>query len=209
MTQRQIIVVAVGVVIVVAAAGGGIWYWQGHKTEKQPVAQTEQADTTPSGSSLKVGSSANDLGQLNNDNRGAQGTGGSGSSTGSSVDPSTFAQYEKYKSNTAALFADIQAGSGKEAQANSKVAVTYKGWLTNGQMFDESKAGANGQLQPLVFTLGGGSLIPGFEQGVTGMKAGGSRLVIIPPSAGYGAQAQNGIPSNSVLVFQINLLDVQ
>ncbi len=125
------------------------------------------------------------------------------------VDPSTFAKYDQYKSNSAALFADIQKGTGAELTVNKKAAVVYKGWLTNGQLFDQSRPDSSGQLQPFVFTLGAHQVILGWEQGIGGMKVGGTRLLIIPPSVGYGASGQGSIPPNSVLVFQVQLLAVQ
>jgi FKBP-type peptidyl-prolyl cis-trans isomerase FkpA len=129
--------------------------------------------------------------------------------SGSGIDPSTFSKYDQYKSNTAALFADIQKGTGDELTINKKAAVVYKGWLTNGQLFDQSRADSNGQLQPFGFTLGAHQVITGWEQGMAGMKVGGTRLLIIPPSVGYGAAGQGSIPPNSVLVFQVQLLAVQ
>jgi hypothetical protein len=172
----------------------------------QPVALGQ--DKKPASDGLNVsGASGSGLGQLT----GGQSPAG-GASSGNednSVNPATFSEYDKYKDATSAMFADIKKGDGAELTNGKTAAVYYKGWLTNGQLFDQSRSGSDGKLQPLVFKLGGGSLIPGFEQGVTGMKAGGSRLVIVPPAAGYGAQEQSGIPANSVLVFQVDLAAVQ
>jgi FKBP-type peptidyl-prolyl cis-trans isomerase len=125
------------------------------------------------------------------------------------LDPSSFSKYDQYKDNTTALYADIQVGTGDELTVNKKAAVFYKGWLTNGQLFDASKPDDKGQLQPFVFTLGAQQVIPGWEQSMAGMKVGGVRFLIIPPSAGYGASGQGSIPPNSVLVFQVQLLAVQ
>jgi FKBP-type peptidyl-prolyl cis-trans isomerase FkpA len=123
--------------------------------------------------------------------------------------PETFGQYEQYKDGQSALFGDIEVGSGNEAISGKKVAVYYKGWLTNGTLFDQSRPGEDGQLQPFVFTLGAGQVIKGWEQSVAGMKVGGTRRLIIPPSVGYGAQAQGNIPANSVLIFDVQLLAIQ
>jgi FKBP-type peptidyl-prolyl cis-trans isomerase len=123
--------------------------------------------------------------------------------------PETFAQYDQYKTNQTSLFGDIEKGTGNEAVSGKKVAVYYKGWLTNGQIFDQSKPGGDGKLQPFVFTLGAGQVIAGWEQSIAGMKVGGTRRLIIPPSVGYGATAQNGIPANSVLIFDVELLAIQ
>jgi FKBP-type peptidyl-prolyl cis-trans isomerase FkpA len=125
------------------------------------------------------------------------------------LDPSTFSKYDQYKNETTALYADIRVGTGDELTVNKKAAVVYKGWLTNGQLFDASRPDSSGQLQPFVFTLGAHQVITGWEQSLAGMKVGGVRMLIIPPSVGYGASGQGSIPPNSVLVFQVQLLAVQ
>lgn len=166
-----------------------------------------------SGSSLSVSSGgAQSLGQLGmgGGQAGAQGSSGGGSSSGSSpFDPATFNQYDKYKDSQEALFGDIEKGDGAELTAGKQAVVVYKGWLTNGQLFDQSRTGSDGKLQPFMFTLGDRSVIPGWEQAIYGMKAGGSRLMIIPPAVGYGAKPQGSIPPNSVLVFQVQLIEVR
>lgn len=124
-------------------------------------------------------------------------------------DPTSFAQYDKYKNDTGGLFADVAPGTGTALTAGKKAAVYYRGWLTNGMKFDESRPGSDGKLTPFIFTLGDHKVITGWEQALTGMKVGGVRLVIVPPAVGYGATAQNGIPANSVLVFQVQLAEVQ
>ena len=123
--------------------------------------------------------------------------------------PDAFEQYDQYKDEQSVLYAETAVGSGKEATQNKKVAVVYKGWLTNGQLFDQSKTNQQGVLEPIVFTLGGGQVIMGWEQGIAGMKVGGKRRLIVPPSAGYGASAQGQIPANSVLVFDVELVDAE
>lgn len=125
------------------------------------------------------------------------------------IDPATFGQYDKYKNDDQALFAEIQAGTGAELTADKRAAVLYKGWLTNGQLFDASRPDSSGKLQAFDFTLGAHQVISGWEQGLAGMKVGGTRLLIVPPSVGYGASGQGPIPGNSVLVFQVQLLAVQ
>lgn len=130
------------------------------------------------------------------------------SSSNASSSNQDFSQFEQYKDKNEVYFGEIVTGTGPEAVKDKQLAVTYKGYLTNGQVFDQSRVN-NGQLQPLLFTLGAGQLIPGFEQGVAGMKVGGTRRVIIPPSLGYGDKSQGGIPANSVLVFDITLVTAQ
>lgn len=153
---------------------------------------------------LSVNDSSNTSANLGSGSRQQVSTSGSNASSANQ----DFSQYEQYKDKNEVFFGEIKAGTGAEAVKDKQLAVTYKGYLTNGQVFDQSRVN-NGQLQPLLFTLGAGQLIPGFEQGVAGMKVGGTRRVIIPPSLGYGDKAQGGIPANSVLVFDITLTAAQ
>jgi peptidylprolyl isomerase len=99
---------------------------------------------------------------------------------------------------------DTQVGTGAEAKAGTTVSLYYTGKLTDGTVFD-----SNVGTQPLEFPLGTGQVIPGFEQGVTGMKVGGKRTITIPPSLGYGEQGTGPIPANATLIFEIELTDVK
>ena len=102
---------------------------------------------------------------------------------------------------------DITEGSGAEATAGSTLTMQYVGVnYSNGEEFDASwDAG-----QPFTFQLGAGWVIPGWDQGIEGMKVGGRRELIIPPDLGYGAQGQPpAIKPNETLVFVVDLLDVQ
>lgn len=106
-------------------------------------------------------------------------------------------------------YAEITVGTGTVAEANDQVAVHYTGWLANGTGFDTSVG-----FQPLAFTLGQNLFLKGFEQGIIGMRVGGKRRVIIPPSLGYGAvevrddRGRVVIPANSTLIFDISLVAV-
>lgn len=223
MTKKQIVITSVLISVAILALGGGAGYYLYFKDDTTTLSSATQSSTTatlnpseattiplgekttePSKSGLTV-----DDGASNSSNLGSGRTNTTTSSNSSGASAESFASYEQYKDKNEVFFGDIVEGNGAVAQKDAQLAVTYKGYLTNGQMFDQSRTGANGQLEPLLFQLGSGQLIPGFEQGVAGMKAGGSRRVIIPPSLGYGANAQNGIPANSVLVFDIQLLTVQ
>ncbi|NVO14938.1 MAG: FKBP-type peptidyl-prolyl cis-trans isomerase [Rhodoplanes sp.] len=100
---------------------------------------------------------------------------------------------------------DLKVGTGAEARAGQRVRVNYTGKLTNGTTFDSSIGRS-----PFVFTLGGGQVIKGWDQGVAGMKVGGKRRLTIPPELGYGAAGSPPkIPPNSVLVFEIDLLGIE
>jgi hypothetical protein len=120
-------------------------------------------------------------------------------------EPSEFEVYEQYASSNTAMYQDVTPGTGPEATSGKTAVVHYRGWLTDGRLFDESYA----RKQPYSFALGSGQVIAGWDQGIYGMKVGGKRRLVVPPSAGYGSQEHNGIPANSVLVFEVELLEVK
>lgn len=91
------------------------------------------------------------------------------------------------------------AGSGVQPNASSTVVVKYKGYLTDGTVFDESSAAEFGLTE----------VIKGWQEGIPLFKKGGKGKLLIPSSLGYGAAAQNKIPANSVLIFDIELLNVK
>jgi len=106
---------------------------------------------------------------------------------------------------------DTQAGTGKEASAGATAVVNYTGWLfdpaapaQHGAQFDSSKG-----RDPFSFSLGGGQVIKGWDDGVQGMKVGGKRTLIIPASMGYGDTGAGPIPPNANLIFEVELLDVK
>lgn len=101
---------------------------------------------------------------------------------------------------------EIVLGEGAMAEPGRTVSVHYTGWLTNGEKFDSSKD----RNEPFDFPLGRGYVIPGWDQGVAGMKVGGSRKLTIPPHLGYGEHGAGGvIPPNATLVFEVELLAVR
>jgi FKBP-type peptidyl-prolyl cis-trans isomerase FkpA len=102
---------------------------------------------------------------------------------------------------------DTLVGTGADAVAPKNVKVYYTGYLystsatgNKGRQFDSQTTGTG-----FPFKLGEGKVIAGFDQGVTGMKVGGKRTVLIPSALGYGAAGTTGIPPNSGLVFDIEL----
>jgi FKBP-type peptidyl-prolyl cis-trans isomerase FkpA len=111
---------------------------------------------------------------------------------------------------------DVQVGTGETARAGHQVTVHYTGWLWEadasapeggraGAKFDSSKDRG----QPFDFALGAGQVISGWDQGVAGMKVGGTRRLLIPASLGYGARGAGGvIPPNATLLFEVDLLSV-
>jgi FKBP-type peptidyl-prolyl cis-trans isomerase FkpA len=108
---------------------------------------------------------------------------------------------------------DVKEGTGAEARKGQTVRVHYTGWLHDpkaadkkGQKFDSSRD----RNEPFSFTLGAGEVITGWDEGVAGMKVGGTRVLTIPPSMGYGARGAGGvIPPNATLLFDIELLEVR
>lgn len=102
---------------------------------------------------------------------------------------------------------DIVVGSGAEAKSMDNVTVDYTGELVDGTIFDSSK---NPNRDPFSFIVGNGTVIKGWDEGVPGMKVGGTRKLTIPPNMGYGAQgAGSVIPPNATLIFEIELLKVE
>jgi FKBP-type peptidyl-prolyl cis-trans isomerase len=102
-------------------------------------------------------------------------------------------------------YQDLVVGTGKVAEAGLTVAVHYTGWLTDGTKFDSSLDRG----KPFEFPLGAGRVIAGWDEGVAGMKEGGKRILIIPPELGYGDRDLGVIPPNSVLKFEVELLEVK
>ena len=106
---------------------------------------------------------------------------------------------------------DLILGTGTAAANGNLLTVQYTGWYYNasqtdrkGAQFDSSVGGT-----PFTFTLGAGQVIQGWEQGVAGMRVGGIRRLVVPPSLGYGAVRYGPIPPNATLLFELELLEVQ
>lgn len=100
--------------------------------------------------------------------------------------------------------ADHKIGTGPKAKAGDAVSVRYIGKLQNGKVFDQNKSG-----KPFTFRLGKGEVIKGWDIGVAGMQAGGERLLTIPAPMAYGKKAQQGIPANSTLIFEVRLVEIK
>lgn len=98
---------------------------------------------------------------------------------------------------------DVVVGSGVEAQPGDMLTVSYTGKLEDGSVFDTSVGKPS-----FKFILGNGDVIAGWDQGLQGMKAGGRRTLIIPPSLGYGAAGFGPIPPNATLTFDVELISV-
>ncbi len=121
--------------------------------------------------------------------------------TGSPTAPSTYAPFS---------VTDLRVGTGPEAAAGNIVTVNYTGWFYDASKPDQKGLQFDSSLGrgPLAFTVGAGMVIAGWDQGVVGMKVGGLRRLVIPPSLAYGGRRQGPIPPNATLVFELELLDV-
>jgi len=105
---------------------------------------------------------------------------------------------------------DTTIGDGAEARSGDDVSVHYTGWLQfgaeRGRKFDSSKDRG----EPFGFALGAGQVIKGWDEGVQGMRVGGTRVLTIPPALGYGARGAGGvIPPNATLIFEVELLAIE
>jgi FKBP-type peptidyl-prolyl cis-trans isomerase FkpA len=106
---------------------------------------------------------------------------------------------------------DLRTGSGTEATSGKRVTVNYTLWL-----YDSTKPEQKGMMlqttvgsSPFAFTLGNSEVIKGWDTGVVGMKVGGLRRLVIPPSLAYGASGNGPIPGNATIIFEVELLGVQ
>ncbi|MBS1150220.1 MAG: peptidylprolyl isomerase FKBP-type [Myxococcaceae bacterium] len=99
----------------------------------------------------------------------------------------------------------LKAGDGDEAKQGDKVSVHYVGTLRDGTPFDSSRD----RDAPFSFWVGEQQVIAGWDEGILGMREGELRRLTIPPGLAYGSDAKPGIPANSTLLFDVELLDVR
>ncbi|HMB90073.1 MAG TPA: FKBP-type peptidyl-prolyl cis-trans isomerase [Rhodothermales bacterium] len=120
------------------------------------------------------------------------------------------------------MIVELVIGEGDEAVEGARVTVHYVGKFLNGHVFDASLAEFTERLDedtPFTFTLGRNNVIPGWEQGIPGMRVGGKRQLLIPPELAYGSRGAGcpstgedeecAIPPNTTLIFDVELLSVQ
>lgn len=103
------------------------------------------------------------------------------------------------KSSSGLYYVINNEGNGARPTATSNVKVTYKGYFLNGETFDQNTTGIQFNLQ---------QVIKGWTEGITYFKEGGSGVLLVPSKLGYGSNGRSGIPGGSVLIFDINLLEV-
>lgn len=103
-------------------------------------------------------------------------------------------------------YEDTVIGEGKQATGQGQTAIVhYTGWLEDGRKFDSSKD----RNEPFSFPIACNMVIKGWDEGIIGMKEGGTRKLTIPPHLGYGAAGAGGIiPPNATLIFEVELLEV-
>ncbi len=131
---------------------------------------------------------------------------------GNDVAPSATATADTGLSSITTLqTTDLVVGTGAEATTGRSLSVHYTGWLYKASAVDNKGTKFDSSIDrgsPFSFTLGVRQVIVGWDQGIVGMKVGGQRRLIIPPSLGYGAGGQGAIPGNATLVFDVQLLAV-
>jgi peptidylprolyl isomerase len=102
-------------------------------------------------------------------------------------------------------YVELVEGTGPQPKTGQSVRVHYTGWLENGKKFDSS----HDRREPLVFPVGRGQVIKGWDEGVGSMRVGGKRKLIIPASLGYGDRGAGGaIPPGATLIFEVELLGI-
>ncbi len=220
--NKRIIFSSLGICVLVAGVGTGTVIYLSHNKPNQAVSDRVTTSSYGSGLSVTNSSSSNGLQQSTLEKSDSSQTATNSSTVSSTVpsnalkllDPSTFKQYDtqKYLQGTTAFYTDLQLGTGATLnKPGQKAAILYKGWLTSGAMFDKTQVNAQGQniTYSFVFDANPPQVIAGFDEGLAGMKVGGVRLFIIPPAAAYGSEAHGPIPANSVLIFQVQLMEIQ
>ncbi len=129
--------------------------------------------------------------------------------TGGASDTGTVQVTPAATTSPAIEITDIKVGTGFSPRAGQTCIVHYTGWIyengAKGKKFDSSLD----RKKPFAFVLGDHKVIEGWERGVSTMKIGGKRSIIIPPALGYGATGSGSIPANATLIFEVELLDVK
>lgn len=137
--------------------------------------------------------------------------GGSDAPTAPSIESATFAPSlnvnlaASTRTASGLYYRDLTVGAGAVAGNGQSVTVTYSGYLTSGSKFD----GTSSVRPSLPFTIGARQVVDGFDEGVRGMRVGGTRQLIIPPSLGYGARGNGPIPPQAIIIFEVGLVGVQ
>jgi FKBP-type peptidyl-prolyl cis-trans isomerase FkpA len=193
--------------------GVGIVGWIKIHPGNAPVRSSgvsQNSSISASGSGLSVISNNGDSmqgvslgGQSSSSTPGAASSAGSSGGSSQLPSPDQFSVYDQYSTATTALYIDTQPGTGATVTSGSVVTMEYSLWLTTGQEIGGTAAG-----KPYTFTEGANVVIPGVEEAMYGMKAGGQRRLIVPPAAAYGSTGKSPVPPNAVLIFDVTLVSV-
>ena len=111
------------------------------------------------------------------------------------------------KTASGLYYREITIGGGTRVRSDSgrdTVSIRYTGYLRSGESFDSNVGGPL-----LTFITGAGTVIEGMDEGVRGMREGGTRQLIIPPALGYGGSRNGTIPANSILIFTVEMVNVK
>jgi FKBP-type peptidyl-prolyl cis-trans isomerase len=131
--------------------------------------------------------------------------GGEGGGTGSGSSDEECAE-GVVETDSGLKYEELDCGDGEEVERGDTVSVHYVGTLEDGTKFDSSRDRG----EPFSFSVGAGQVIQGWDEGIPGIKVGGTRKLTIPPDLGYGkAGAPPAIPPNSTLIFEVEVLDIQ
>ena len=215
MKPTNLLLVMTSTMLLSAAAlfGGYVWYQSTQEELDDSSSRLTGNVATTTGANVGQGSmqlfAPNSSSTIPLQSSGAvQGTANDATPSPQLPPPSQFSVYEEYANNETALYQDALIGDGNEVMMGDTVAVVYKGWLSSGQLFDESPVNEDGKTQAFSFKLGAGQVIAGWEQAIAGMRVGGERRLVIPSSLGYGEQGTEGIPPNSLLIFDVYLYQI-
>jgi FKBP-type peptidyl-prolyl cis-trans isomerase len=192
--QQKIISVFVAIIIV-ALAGVGIWQYQQYQQKLSDQAQLASQHATATATT-----------QCNHTVATAQ-----ANASGSAPDKPPVVNTQPVTLSDGLQYIDVQAGCGDPAASGNTLSVIYTGWLqSTGQKFDSTYDDGG---QPFSVALGQGKVIPGWEEGLVGVKAGGTRRLIIPGALAYGEQGSNQgkvpIPPNATLIFDVMVVSIQ
>jgi FKBP-type peptidyl-prolyl cis-trans isomerase FkpA len=213
--RRRIAMSILGVVLLVGLASLAFWQFQRYSAGVAAInmqhatatAQTASLRATATAEACTLAISAELLGNQNTNGQ-AQTTANPvvDSPTPPAASPPKVQGTPK-KLCSGLEYIDIKQGTGPVAKSGSTVNVYYTGWVQGGQKFDSSYDDGKQPFQ--VSPLGQAGVITGWNQGLIGMKAGGTRRLIIPPELAYGDQSQGSIPANATLIFDVTVVSVK